>query len=324
MPLAEILERNRAFLAGHKPEPLPAPESIPHLILACYDPRLDGLLAGALGLGAGGEFLIRSAGAGVTPTGDPLRSIALAVYLFDAKAVTVVGHTSCRMAAFETSRFIDAFRARGVARDAFGAEDLRVWAGALPDPRRGVQQSVAILRAAPVLPRDLEISGVLLDDATGALTVVVRPDEVLSGASAPEPAGAAPAPAAPAQAEAPPAPEPGPPPAPAPEPPHAATPTPGPDLTRLIGATAALVQTIESHATWRRAVRQLRADPQAERNPIARARMIEAFLRRAVADSREVAAAVEQVRREAQGARVGLDDRLLVELLRRAFMGEKP
>jgi carbonic anhydrase len=327
MPLAEILERNRAFLAGHTPGPLPAPGSIAHLILACYDPRLDGLLAAALGLGDGHAFLVRSAGAAVTPTGDLLRSIALAVYLFDARAVTVVGHTSCRMAAFETTRFIDAFRARGVARDAFGAEDLRMWAGAIPDPRRGVQQSVAVLRAAPILPRDLEISGVLLDDATGALTVVVRPDEAVPGVAAPAGAGTAPEPETPHEAEAQAAPEPASPPAAptpaAPEPARGAIPSPAPDLKRLIGATVSLVQTIESHATWQRAIRQLRTDLQAEKNPLTRARLIESFLRKAVADSREVAAAVEQVRQEAQGARVGLDDRLLVELLRRALMGEK-
>src|SRR5512139_1035859 len=108
MPLSEILERNRAFLQERKPEPLPPPESISQLILACYDPRLDALLHGALGLDLGNEFLVRSAGAVVTPSGDPLRSIALAVYLFDVRGIAVVGHASCRMAAFESSQFIDA------------------------------------------------------------------------------------------------------------------------------------------------------------------------------------------------------------------------
>ena len=99
MALAEILERNRAFLAGRASKPLPPPESIHQLILACYDPRLDQLLHDALGLDHGDDFLVRSAGAVVAPSGDPLRSIALAVYLFDVKAIAVVGHTSCRMAA---------------------------------------------------------------------------------------------------------------------------------------------------------------------------------------------------------------------------------
>lgn len=327
MPLSEILERNRAFLQDRKPEPLPQPEAISQLILACYDPRLDTLLHGALGLDFGNEFLVRSAGAVVMPAGDPLRSIALAVYLFDVKGIAVVGHTSCRMAAFETSQFIDAFRKRGVRREGFGHEDLRVWAGAIPDPRRGVQTSVGVLREATCLPRDLEICGLVLDDTTGALEVVVRPDEAVPagiGASAPSiPPAESPdrtkADRTPEAREAAPAPvEPG---RPLPAPRAGAAPG-APDLTRVIAAARSLVQTAEAQAVWRAELRRLRTELQTESNPVKRVRLISDFVRKAVSQSRDIAASLERLRREAQGANVQLDEALLMELVRRALMGE--
>jgi carbonic anhydrase len=328
MALAEILQRNRAFLAGRAPQALPPPQSIHQLILACYDPRLDDLLHSALGLDHGDAFLVRSAGAVVTSTGDPLRSIALAVYLFDVKAIAVVGHTSCRMAAFETSAFIDLFRRRGVRREAFGHDDLRVWAGAIAGAARGVQSSVAVLREAPCLPRDLEIGGLVLDDATGELEVVVRPDEVVSAPQEVGPPAAEPAPAAHGAEEPEARREPEPPPAPKPAvAPKHETLRPGQaaaaDLARLVAAAASLVQVVESHGTWRYELRQLRAALHAERSSVARMRLLDGFVRKAVADSREAAAALERLKREAQGAKIQVDEALLLELLRRAIMGEK-
>jgi len=330
MALAEILERNRAFLAGRASKPLPPPESIHQLILACYDPRLDQLLHDALGLDHGDEFLVRSAGAVVTPSGDPLRSIALAVYLFDVKAIAVVGHTSCRMAAFETSAFIDLFRRRGVRREAFGHEDLRAWAGAIAGPARGVQASVAVLRGASCLPRDLEVGGLVLDDATGALEVVVRPDEVVSAPQEVVPLQAEPAPharEAARDASEPRAPEPQ---VPQARPAGASKPeathqgqAAAADLAKLVASAASLVQVIEAHSTWRYEIRRLRAELHAERNPLSRVRLIDGFVRKAVTDSREVAAALERLKRDAQGAKIQLDEALLMELLRRAIMGEK-
>ena len=274
MTLTEVLERNRAFLQGRAARPLPSPESVSLVAVACYDPRLDAFLRPALGLDDGRAFLIRSAGAVVAPSGDPLRSIALATYLFDAEEVLVVGHTSCRMAAFETARFIDAFRARGVARDAFGEADLRQWAGAIHDPAAGVRASVAALRAAPCLPKDLRVSGVVLDDSTGGLAVVVKPAE---GADA---------------------------------------------VGRLLAASTALVETVAAQAVWRYELQRLRTELRMEDNPLSRVRLIDAFVRKAAADSREVAAALERLKREASGAGRRLDDAALMELVRRAFMGE--
>ena len=322
MTLTDVLECNRAFLQGRAARPLPSPESVSLVAVACYDPRLDAFLRPALGLDDGRAFLIRSAGAVVAPSGDPLRSIALATYLFDAGEVLVVGHTSCRMADFETARFVDAFRARGVAREAFGEADLRQWAGAIHDPAAGVRASVAALRAAPCLPKDLRVSGVVLDDSTGQLAVVVKPDESVDGASvsaaapprAPvedsghrSPAEGANAPAPRAQVK---------------DPGHR-PPAEGADAVgRLLAAAGALVETVAAQAVWRYELQRLRTELRMEDNPLSRVRLIDAFVRKAAADSREVAAALDRLKREASGAGRRLDDAAFMELVRRAFVGE--
>jgi carbonic anhydrase len=177
MLLDAILERNRAYLDGRERRAWPPNPRVQLAVVACYDPRLDEMIPEAIGIQPGEAFVFRTAGAFLREGSASLRSLAMAIYFFDVNHVLVMGHRSCRMANFDTPGFIDAFRKRGVAREAFGSEDLRAWAGAIADPRRGVETTVANLRAAPFLPKDLSIAGVVLDDETGELEVVVRPGE---------------------------------------------------------------------------------------------------------------------------------------------------
>jgi hypothetical protein len=44
MLIEDILKRNRAFVDGRTPKPLPPAEAVSLAIVACYDPRLDPLL----------------------------------------------------------------------------------------------------------------------------------------------------------------------------------------------------------------------------------------------------------------------------------------
>src|SRR5262249_13115833 len=129
MHLDEVLKRNREFVRGRESRPLPAVEAIPLAVVACYDPRLDRLIWDSLGLAAADAFRFRTAGALVQSEGTVVKSLTLAIFLFGVREIVVLGHSSCRMAAFDTSAFIGAFRKRGVAREAFGNEDLRAWAG---------------------------------------------------------------------------------------------------------------------------------------------------------------------------------------------------
>src|SRR5688572_7045242 len=169
MFLDDIFERNRGWVRGRKPQPLPPVSTMRLAVVGCYDPRLDPLLLPALGLEPGDAFLLRSAGALLQPHSTSMRSLGLAIYMFGVTEVLIVGHAACRMAMFDSAAFIEEFRRRGVPRDAFGDESLRTWAGAIASPRQGVLQSVAAVRSAPFVPKDVRVAGVVLDEATGAL-----------------------------------------------------------------------------------------------------------------------------------------------------------
>jgi carbonic anhydrase len=177
MLVDDILQRNRDWVRGRKPQPLPPVETLRLAVVGCYDPRLDRLLLPALGLEPGDAFLLRSAGALLQPGSTTMRSLGLAMFMFGVTEVLIVGHAACRMAAFDTAAFIEEFRRRGVPREAFGDDSLRTWAGAIPSPRQGVLQSVATVREAPFVPKDVRVAGVVLDEKTGALELVVRPDQ---------------------------------------------------------------------------------------------------------------------------------------------------
>ena len=327
MFLDEVLQRNRQFVAGRAPAPLGPPETIRLAVLACYDPRLDPLIRPALGLAPGEGFLLRTAGARLTAEGDPLRSFALAVYLFGVTETLVLGHTSCRMAAFDTAQFIEAFRRRGVQRATFGDRDLREWAGTIASPRRGVEDAVAVLAAAPNLPADLSIAGLVLDDATGALEVIVRPEEAArrrqSAASSapsasPEPrsgppssAGRAAFPAVSGSSAA----------RAASDSEDGATDdieeeddarlsTPGEATAAaarsgrpsgpsgddpLIGSIEEFLGVLASNAGWASHVAALRAELAAERDPLRKLKLMRRFLEKASGDARAVRAAFERV-----------------------------
>jgi len=304
MLLDGILDHNRGFVRGRDAHPLPPAETLRLAVIACYDPRLDTLLPGALGIEREKTFFLRAAGTLVRSDGDPLRSLALAVYMFGVTEVLVVGHTSCRMAAFANAPFIEAFRARGVAREGFGPVDLREWAGAIPDPKRGVQSSVAAIAGAPFLPRDLTVAGLVLDDTTGALEVVVAP-------GVPVPA-AGPAPTPPPLSdhhepvllalEA------------APKGPAATPLTPA--LSPEIDAIRSFVSALETTALWREDLAQLRASMSRQKSPLARLTLIEKFLNRSATNARGVRSAFERLKRETASAGRALKAEDLVDLFR--------
>lgn len=305
MLLEQILERNRNYVAGREARPFPPVETLQLAVVACYDPRLDSLLLPALGLASGDAFLFRAAGALVRPAGASLRSLGLAVFMFGVSEILVVGHTSCRMAAFQTSAFIDSFRRRGVPREAFGSEELRDWAGAIPDPRRGVQMSIASILAAPFLPRDVSVWGAVMDDASGRLEVVAQPNEAVAQPARDSPAegveteepieeqaasGDKPAsmPAAGSGADSP-----------------------------LAAAVEEFARTVRSKASWAQELRQLRQELDRPLHPLVKFRMLESFAKRAGTDSREVLQSFERLKRTALAARGGLESKELFQLFQR-------
>lgn len=91
--IAEIVEANREYTAGHVgvEEPKPARRLA---VVTCMDARID--VFPILGLKPGDAHVIRNAGARVT--GDVLRSLALSSHAFGVKTVIVMQHTRCGLA----------------------------------------------------------------------------------------------------------------------------------------------------------------------------------------------------------------------------------
>jgi len=310
----EILERNRAYVEQRTPEPLPAVEAVGLAIVTCFDPRLDPLLRPALGLREDEGFFLRTAGAMLFPDDRTLRSLAVAVYLLEIRQILIVGHTSCRMASFSTSSFIDAFRRRGVAREAFGDGDLRRWAGAIPSPRRGVLATAAAIADAPFLPAEMTIAGAVLDDTTGRLELVLRPDQrPAAEAVAADAAATALAAEEPAATEE------------IPPPPPAAVEQ---DAARRSGLEESLAAVRSS--LWQLAARagkgaelgRLREALAAEDHPHRQLALIEEFAARAATDTRDLVLALGQLKREAAGVRKELSLRNIAQLFRQHLTGE--
>jgi hypothetical protein len=230
-----------------------------------------------------------------------MRSLGLAVFMFGVREILVLGHSCCRMAQFKNAEFSDLFRARGVPREAFGAADLREWAGAIASPERGVQRSVETIAAAPFLPRDVVVSGAVLDDETCAIRVVVRGGErAPSTVESPSTASTA---------------------ATEPAPPEPAEQPRESDVSPFVDALSRAVSQIEEQKKWRRETHALRRELAAAHGPVAQYRLLEAFLRRAAGESREVASSLAALRKQIGETDLASFPESLSGLLRRLAKG---
>ena len=145
--LSEILNFNREFVARKNYLPYQTTKYPDRklAILTCMDTRLTHLLPAALGLRNGEVKMIKNAGGGVlAPYGGVVRSLL----------------------------------ARGIAPeilseiDEAGEVDLDAWFTGFSGEEQAVRDSVAMLRAHPLMPRDVAIHGLIIDSSTGALRVL--------------------------------------------------------------------------------------------------------------------------------------------------------
>jgi carbonic anhydrase len=175
--LRQIGEANKSFLSG-SPRFLDSAGE-PFVVVACIDPRLTGFLEPALGLPKHRAVVIRTAGNQLSErTRDELRSIAVALYVKNAREILIVGHSDCGMSTFSAADVAEAFRKAGIPRSAFGDDDLRIWFGAFGSIRENVIGSTTFLRKSGIVPRDVKIHGLLLDTDKGTMEVVVDGDLV--------------------------------------------------------------------------------------------------------------------------------------------------
>ncbi|HEU4324033.1 MAG TPA: carbonic anhydrase [Roseiflexaceae bacterium] len=159
-----FLEANQRFQATFDLGDLPIPPARSVIILTCMDARLDP--DKFLGLHLGDAHVIRNAGGRASE--DAIRSVVISQRLLGTREIVVIHHTDCGMVTFTNEQLSARIKAE-LGVDTNGFDFLP-----FPDLEQSVRDDVATLRASPLIPRDIPISGAIYDVTNGALREVVR------------------------------------------------------------------------------------------------------------------------------------------------------
>lgn len=168
--LAELYTRNADFAESFDLGHLPIKPNLATLILTCVDARLDP--AHFAGIQLGDALVLRNVGARVTEAvalevSMLWQLMAMAVGGTPSIELVIIEHTACGMA-----RFADPEVAARVT-DHFGTNTV-VDTYAIVDPLESLATDIGRLRANPIVPDELSVSGHLYDVTTGRLSMVVE------------------------------------------------------------------------------------------------------------------------------------------------------
>lgn len=179
--LNDILEHNREFVASGGYERF-ATTKFPDrglAILSCMDTRMVELLPHALGLKNGDAKLIKNAGALVShPWGSVMRSLLVAVFELKVNEIMVIAHYDCGMRGMNAEAFLNRADERGIPADRIetlrnAGINLDGWLTGFTDVEDSVRHTVGIIRRHPLMPASVAVHGMVMDPATGKLTMVV-------------------------------------------------------------------------------------------------------------------------------------------------------
>lgn len=164
-----LIQRNENFAVERFPGALPVIPAMKTMVITCADPRVDP--AHILGLELGEAGVIRNVGGRITPaTIQTLAMLAAVAAREEASGgweLVVLQHTDCGI-----TRLVDY---TDVLAEYFGVAEVELPAKEVTDPRRAVAADVAALKANPLLPAALVVSGLVYDVATGCVETVVEP-----------------------------------------------------------------------------------------------------------------------------------------------------
>lgn len=159
----EFLEANAAFVADFDQGDLPMPPARKVAVVACMDARLHP--EKVLGLAIGDAHVIRNAGGRAA---DAIRSLVISERLLGTTEIVVLHHTDCGMLTFTNEQLAARVQA-DLGADVSGQDFLP-----FGDLEQSVRDDVALLRASPLIPADIPISGAIYDVTTGQVHEVVR------------------------------------------------------------------------------------------------------------------------------------------------------
>lgn len=145
-------------------------------IVTCMDTRLTHLLPAALGIKNGDVKMIKNAGGTITnPFDSTMRSLIVAVYELGVNEIMIIGHTSCGVQGMDSAHMLDLMRSRGIDDEHISLMrhcgiDLENWLHGFDDTEAAVHETVDLVRNHPLLPRDITVSGFIINSETGLLT----------------------------------------------------------------------------------------------------------------------------------------------------------
>ena len=154
---------NQAYVELHGDLHLPIKPKTQVAIVTCMDSRLH--VAPALGLALGDAHILRNAGGRVTE--DMIRSLVISQQQMGTREIVVLHHTDGEGHKFENEGFRQHLK-KELGVDV-GDQDF------LPfqDIYESVREDVDLLKASPLIPDDVIISGAVYDVDTGLITEVI-------------------------------------------------------------------------------------------------------------------------------------------------------
>jgi carbonic anhydrase len=172
--LDTLLEGNRAYVASDwdpQDRDLAAPPALRLAVVACMDTRHN--VEKVLGLRNGDAKVIRNAG-NLLDDGT-LRSLVVACHLLGVRHIAILGHTKCGMTLVGRGEFRIA-KSIAATTDVPLHEamrpDFQRWLGGFADAAEHVRRSVQLIHSHPLMPKGLDVVGLLYDNDTGQVRPV--------------------------------------------------------------------------------------------------------------------------------------------------------
>lgn len=144
-------------------------------IVTCMDTRLVELLPAALGIKNGDVKIIKNAGGTITnPFDSTVRSLLVAIYELGVNEIMIIGHTGCGVQGMDSQEMQHLMRERGVDDEHINLMkhcgiDLDSWLHGFSDTEAAVLETVDLVKNHPLVPKDVEVKGYIMDSETGAL-----------------------------------------------------------------------------------------------------------------------------------------------------------
>lgn len=175
--MKELLEFNKKFVENkeymkYKTTKYPNKKIA---ILSCMDTRLTELLPAALNIQNGDVKMIKNAGALISsPFGSVMRSLVIAIYELGVEEIMVINHYDCGMQNIHPQTILDKMLNRGIKRHDielmnYLGMDVNNWLKGFENPSISVKETVQSIKTHPLIPRDITVSGFLMDPETGRL-----------------------------------------------------------------------------------------------------------------------------------------------------------